>query len=150
MYTLTRADVHGVAYPIQDCREIEKKQNGLGVGGNAEPSYTIDRTGSQGVAFPIDTRNAGRDPDKLDQMNRQGVGVGADGDPAHTLSVAHVNAVATRTVVRRLTPSECCILQGFPPDWNDGQADSHRYKQMGNAVTVTVAKWIAENMARLM
>lgn len=66
------------------------------------------------------------------------------------LGIPSPPAVATRTVVRRLTPSECCILQGFPPDWNDGQADSHRYKQMGNAVTVTVAKWIAENMARLM
>jgi DNA (cytosine-5)-methyltransferase 1 len=62
-------------------------------------------------------------------------------------------AVAMRsnnTIVRRLTPDECCVLQGFPPDWNDGQADSHRYKQMGNAVTVTVAKWIAERMARVM
>ena len=66
------------------------------------------------------------------------------------LGIPSPPAVATRTVVRRLTPSECCILQGFPPDWNDGQADSHRYKQMGNAVTVSVAKWIAENMARVM
>jgi DNA (cytosine-5)-methyltransferase 1 len=57
---------------------------------------------------------------------------------------------STNTIVRRLTPDECCVLQGFPPDWNDGQADSHRYKQMGNAVTVTVARWIAERMARFL
>lgn len=70
--------------------------------------------------------------------------------PLRTAQGHGAPAVAPSTIVRRLTPDECCILQGFPPDWNDGQADSHRYKQMGNAVTVTVAKWIAERMARLM
>jgi DNA (cytosine-5)-methyltransferase 1 len=45
--------------------------------------------------------------------------------------------------VRRLTPTECERLQGFPDGWTDGQADSHRYKQLGNAVTVNVAEWIA-------
>ena len=44
--------------------------------------------------------------------------------------------------VRRLTPVECERLQGFPDDWTAGQADSHRYKQMGNAVTVNVAHYV--------
>lgn len=47
------------------------------------------------------------------------------------------------TAVRRLTPRECERLQGFPDDWTAGQADSHRYKQMGNAVTVHVAHYVA-------
>ena len=46
------------------------------------------------------------------------------------------------SVVRRLTPVECERLQGFPDDWTAGLADSHRYKQMGNAVTVNVAFYI--------
>ena len=46
------------------------------------------------------------------------------------------------TVVRRLTPTECERLQGFPDNWTAGQADSHRYKQMGNAVTVNVVAWV--------
>lgn len=46
------------------------------------------------------------------------------------------------TYVRRLTPIECERLQGFPDDWTVGLADSHRYKQMGNAVTVNVAHYI--------
>jgi len=50
--------------------------------------------------------------------------------------------------VRRLTPTECCRLQGFPDDWNDFQSDTQRYKQMGNAVTVNVAEWIGERIAR--
>ena len=44
--------------------------------------------------------------------------------------------------VRRLTPVECERLQGFPDDWTSGQADSNRYKQMGNAVAVPVVEWI--------
>ena len=52
--------------------------------------------------------------------------------------------ISTTTLgVRRLTPRECEILQSFPPDWTDGQADSHRYRQMGNAVTVNVARYVA-------
>ena len=37
-------------------------------------------------------------------------------------------------------------LQDFPDGWTDGQADSHRYKQMGNAVTVNVAEWIGKRI----
>jgi DNA (cytosine-5)-methyltransferase 1 len=46
------------------------------------------------VAYPIDTRNALRDPEKYDAQNRQGLGIGNDGDPMATLTSAHVNAVA--------------------------------------------------------
>jgi site-specific DNA-cytosine methylase len=33
-----------------------------------------------------------------------------------------------------------------PDNWTDGQADSNRYKQMGNAVAVPVAQWIIDRM----
>ena len=48
--------------------------------------------------------------------------------------------------IRRLTPVECERLQGFPDNWTEGQADSHRYKQMGNAVAVPVVEWIIQNI----
>lgn len=48
--------------------------------------------------------------------------------------------------VRRLTPTECERLQGFPDGWTDGQADSNRYKQLGNAVAVPVAEWIGRRI----
>jgi DNA (cytosine-5)-methyltransferase 1 len=54
--------------------------------------------------------------------------------------------IAEKTFVRRLTPTECERLQGFPDGWTDGQADSHRYKQMGNAVAVPVVDWIIEGI----
>jgi len=54
--------------------------------------------------------------------------------------------VAT-TQVRRLTPLECERLQGFPDDWTADQVDTHRYKQMGNAVAVPVVEWIIQGIA---
>jgi len=48
--------------------------------------------------------------------------------------------------VRRLTPTECCRLQGFPDNHNDWLSDAQRYKQMGNAVTVNVAQWIGRRI----
>ena len=54
--------------------------------------------------------------------------------------------------VRRLTPTECERLQGFPDGWTKFDAegnevtDGHRYKQMGNAVAVPVVSWIIERL----
>ena len=53
--------------------------------------------------------------------------------------------VAT-TQVRRLTPLECERLQGFPDDWTEGQSDTNRYKQTGNAVAVPVVEWIIQGI----
>lgn len=57
-----------------------------------------------------------------------------------------VELVATETTVRRLTPLECERLQGFPDGWTAGQADSPRYRQMGNAVAVPVFEWVARRL----
>ena len=48
--------------------------------------------------------------------------------------------------IRRLTPIECERLQGFPDGWTDGQSDTQRYKQCGNAVSVPVTKAIFEKI----
>ena len=50
------------------------------------------------------------------------------------------------TEVRRLTPLECERLQGFPDNWTEGQTDTNRYKQMGNAVAVPVVEWLMEGI----
>ncbi|MBR4442548.1 MAG: DNA cytosine methyltransferase [Clostridia bacterium] len=41
-------------------------------------------------------------------------------------------------IVRRMTPLECCRLQGFPDWWEDGGegSDSARYKMWGNGVSL--------------
>ena len=48
--------------------------------------------------------------------------------------------------VRRLTPIECERLQGFSDGWTDGFANSTRYKMLGNAVSVPVAKFIGKRI----
>ena len=50
------------------------------------------------------------------------------------------------TQVRRLTPLECERLQGFPDNWTEGQTDTNRYKQLGNAVAVPVVEWLMDGI----
>jgi DNA (cytosine-5)-methyltransferase 1 len=91
------------------------------------------------VAFPIDD---GREVEK----HQNGTGIGNAGDPAYTLDTRQHPTVATESIVRRLTPTECERLQGFPDDWTEGQTDGHRYKQMGNAVAVPVVSWLISRL----
>ena len=52
--------------------------------------------------------------------------------------------------IRKLTPSECLKLQGFPSSFTfpKGMADSHCYKQAGNSVVVPVITRIANSMIK--
>jgi len=56
---------------------------------------------------------------------------------------------AVETGVRRLTPLECERLQGAPDGWTDGQADSPRYRQLGNGVAVPVFEWVARRLVAI-
>ena len=57
------------------------------------------------------------------------------------------------SAVRRLTPVECCRLQGFPDDYLDIQfrgkpaADGPRYRALGNSFAVPVVRWIGQRIA---
>lgn len=48
--------------------------------------------------------------------------------------------------VRRLTPTECERLQGFPDGWTEPLSDSARYRCLGNAVCVPVVEWIGRRL----
>jgi DNA (cytosine-5)-methyltransferase 1 len=60
-----------------------------------------------------------------------------------------VLVMENKNTVRYLTPLEWERLQGFPDGWTDGLSDRARYNQMGNAVTVNVAEWVAKRMKTL-
>jgi DNA (cytosine-5)-methyltransferase 1 len=157
-------------FRVQDDK-INTLQARMGTGGNNMPMVAS--------VFPIDTRNALREPDKVEGPLQQGLGLGEDGDPSGTITSAftpgvaiafdtfnqtvsdknqtikshsanneNIGTVLEKSTVRRLTPTECERLQGFPDGWTDGQADSHRYKQMGNAVAVPVVEWIINRVIK--
>ena len=51
--------------------------------------------------------------------------------------------------IRRLTPTECERLQGFPDGWTDILSDTQRYKVLGNAVTITVITYLGERLKEI-
>lgn len=120
--------------PIQDGREMEKHQNGLGVAEEGSPSYTLDLTGAQSVATWWD---GGQISQTLDAVLAKG----------QTMPDKNrFPAVIQNSEVRRLTPEEAEMLQGFPCGWTGIHSDTARYKQMGNAVTVNVVSWIGKKI----
>lgn len=152
-------------FPIQDGRDMEKNQNELGVGSG--PAYTLDQTGAQAVAYSVredskaNTFSATQTdvslalqpspqshhaqlfittPLAFDTQFGSNANVFEDQSPP--LKASQQPPSISQSVVRRLTPLECERLQGFPDGWTEGQTDSHRYKQMGNAVAVPVVEWI--------
>jgi DNA (cytosine-5)-methyltransferase 1 len=58
-------------------------------------------------------------------------------------------SIQHNSTVRRLTPLECERLMGWPDNWTEGQADTHRYKQCGNGVASPVAQWIAQHLLNI-
>lgn len=55
-----------------------------------------------------------------------------------------------RYIVRRLTPLECCRLQGFPDWWEDGVegSDSARYRMWGNGIALPCAEDVLRRIAK--
>jgi DNA (cytosine-5)-methyltransferase 1 len=77
-------------------------------------------------------------------------GIGVSEGVSHTLDLANGQAITDNGIIRRFTPVEVERLQGFPDGWTDGQTDANRYKQLGNAVTVNVIEWLANNTKKYM
>jgi site-specific DNA-cytosine methylase len=196
--------------PIQDGREIDKRQNGLGVAEPGAPAYTLDQTGGQAVAYSVreDAKANTFSATELDHANslsalwpspqshhaqmfitqplsfdtQFGSNANVFEDMTRPLkstqqspSIAHAydeyndrlggevhhalragtkqsTGVVADMIVRRLTPTECERLMGWPDDhtrWTDTgkeQADTHRYRQCGNGVATPVAQWIAGHL----
>jgi len=80
-------------------------------------------------------------------------------DPQFTLRKGgEQHGVLTPMAVRRLTPTECMRLQGFPDDWAripwkgkpaDQCPDGPQYKAAGNSMAVPVMRWIGSRIAQV-
>ena len=106
------------------------------------------------IAETLDCRNA--------RVNHEISGT-LQAKPGGGFSYNCINPVAVkiwRWIVRRLTPTECERLQGYPDGWTDigdwvdskgkrhKAADSPRYKALGNSIALPQWWWITCKMAQ--
>ena len=131
----SRADgFNMIPTPIQNATR-GKSQNGLGIGKENAPMFTLDQASQHAIAF--DPQGSGKQT---------------------TLGNSIEGSVCQAMQVRRLTPTECERLQGFP----DGHTlipyrnkpaedcpDGPRYKALGNSMAVPVMRWIGQRIAGL-
>lgn len=147
---------------IRECGEqAPSLQARMGTGGNQVPLTYQDVTGTLSPGAHAGSYNG------QDAYNDMLV-CGASPDVAHTLrakaNCAYREDAETypvqNMVVRRLTPMECERLQGFPDHWTDigewtdekgkthKDADSPRYKALGNSIALPFWDWMLRRMAR--
>lgn len=128
---------------IQDVRPIEKAQNGRGWNDDGT-AYTVDTHATQGVAQPMAFTTEQTPKYNHDQaltLTKQSPTGG--GQP---------QCVMQAMAVRRLTPTECERLQGFPDNYTDIKSkgkptpDGPRYKALGNSMAVPVMAWIGQRI----
>ena len=147
---------------IRECGEqVPALQARMGTGGNQVPLTYQDVTGTLSPGAHAGSYNG------QDAYNDMLV-CGATPDVAHTLrakaNCAYREDAETypvqKMVVRRLTPLECTRLQGYPDgwvdigDWTDEKgkkhkdADSPKYKALGNSIALPFWDWMLRRMAR--
>jgi DNA (cytosine-5)-methyltransferase 1 len=138
---------------------------GRGYGNQGDPMFTLDTTSPHAVAYDTYNQNTSKDSQTIKAHSANNENIGTVFQPvafdtynqttnenttqtirSGAAGVDHIGAILSKATVRRLTPTECERLQGFPDGWTDEQVDSHRYKQLGNAVAVPVVQWIIDRM----
>lgn len=169
------------AVPIQDGREMQKAQNGVGIGQQGDPAYTLDATGAQavaqavafkpgasaqahtigaqeGVACTLEAGGGGnnRQAVAFTQNQREEVReIDVPGALSAQQGTKQQTYVAQAMSVRRLTPTECERLQGFPDGYTaipwrrkaaDQCPDGPRYKALGNSMATNCMEWIGERI----
>jgi DNA (cytosine-5)-methyltransferase 1 len=103
----------------------------------------------QAVAYPdpsntvsaVDCRNLCETEDKSGTLQCKQTG---------GYSLNYQNPIRIGYAVRRLTPTECLRLQGFPDNWFDGikgSSDTACYKATGNSIAVPCVEWIMGRIA---
>jgi DNA (cytosine-5)-methyltransferase 1 len=120
--------------------------NGAGFGSDGDPMFTLQSGAQHAVAFESRFARNGRGApsDFVPPLKAQS-GQSGKGDAAPLLQAG--------MSVRRLTPTECERLQGFPDNWTliayrgKPAADGPRYRALGNSMAVPVVRWLLERIA---
>ena len=79
-----------------------------------------------------------------------GSGYMGQDEKAYTIATSQDQQIMHGMAVRRLTPTECERLQGFPDGYTDimpETPDGPRYKALGNSMAVPVMRWIGSRVA---
>ena len=147
---------------IRECGEqVPALQDRMGTGGNQVPLTYQYVTGTLSPGAHAGSYNG------QDAYNDMLV-CGASPDVAHALRAKSACAYredaetypVQNMVVRRLTPLECTRLQGYPDGWVDigdwtnekgkkhKDADSPKYKALGNSIALPFWDWMLRRMAR--
>lgn len=109
--------------------------------------------------YPNDSRVKFREDDTFQTLSGH-MGTGGGNVPMVLEEQGGKLMDSINTVVRRLTPLECERLQGYPDGWTDigewidtkgkkhKDADSPRYKALGNSIALPFWQWMAERMTK--
>jgi len=110
-----------------------------GVPQNRERVFIVGHLGGEGCGKVF---SVGESNTIVNEQNTQ------RNDVAHTITNGEKlrGSYVGGTRIRRLTPTECERLQGFPDGWTDILSDSQRYKCLGNAVTVNVVDEVVRRL----
>ena len=139
----------GGDYALQPIAFGHQNSAQQGISASSEITPTLDKSKTPAVVYPINTQIAMRH-EALGEGT--GLGIGDANDPGYTLQAGHSHAVNVGMAVRRLTPTECERLQGFPnghtlvPHRGKPAADGPRYKALGNSMAVNVMAWLGERI----
>lgn len=88
-------------------------------------------------------------PDVMSTLLSSTAGVSRPGNAATEHETYIPMGAPASMAVRRLTPTECERLQGFPDGYTnirDNCPDGPRYKALGNSMAVPVMRWIGERI----
>ena len=160
-YTLNTIDRHAVAL---DCRNMRGQTELLGTL-QAKPNGGHSLNFQNPVCYEttnLTSANSGTNtvPDVVYQNT--GIGWWNESKVAETLRTPCggdstkanlvVEATSRKYIIRRLTPLECCRLQGFPDWWEDGVegSDSARYKMWGNGIALPCAADVMRRIAKVL
>ena len=135
---------HIATYNIQhndggDHKRKDRPNGGMYVN-ETDTALTVGTTDLTAVAYNIMPQNSGKDYKAKETEISQNLTT--NGNNSGNQGGTYIASIG----VRRLTPTECERLQGFPDGWTDGQSDSTRYRQLGNAVAVPVIEWIGRRI----
>ena len=140
-YTLDTSEGQAVAYSV-DCRNMNLTKEHGTLQAKENGGQSLNYMGA--VCYPIDSHQQ----DSRFKVCADGIsptlpgqrGTGGNNGPM----LLETAKPPRKYIVRRLTPLECCRLQGFPDWWEDGVqgSDSARYKMWGNGIALPNAAYV--------